>query len=444
MALRVVVVGGGLSGLVAARELSRQRIDVHVVEARERLGGRVWTLRDDEFSREPVEAGGEFIDGDHTAIRELARALGLQLIRVIRDGFGLALDVNRRLAIHKNQRSIWRGFTRALAKDAATLADINCDWNSSIAAALGRLSLDELLRARRASSDVRAMAAALAGFFLADSDVLSALVGVELSMEDSDPGHVPLYRVKGGNDLLINALARGKNLLISFQRSVKRIQQTDDEVRVTVVESHGRQETLRADYVVVTVPPPVLRTWQFSPQLPDEQRRALTSLSYGLATKTLIRFDRRWWRRPGWPRAFGTNLPIGAVWEATETRGGPAILTLLAGGRASDALQELLESGGADAAVEQLRWLGVPEDAREVRSMTWERDPRSRGGYGFFSPSFDPGWRDQLARAFGRVLFAGDHTSREWQGYMNGAVESGQRVAKELMAIESLRALAPS
>ena len=70
--------------------------------------------------------------------------------------------------------------------------------------------------------------------------------------------------------------------------------------------------------------------------------------------------------------------------------------------------------------------------------MTWERDRWARGGYAFFGPSFEPSWRDDLSRAFGRIVFAGDHTSREWQGYMNGAVESGQRAAKEVAALHSL------
>jgi monoamine oxidase len=436
---RVVVVGGGLAGLTAARDLARQGAEVRVVEARDRLGGRVWTLRDDEFSREPIEAGGEFIDGDHTAIRELARELDVAVVRVIRGGFGLALDIEGKLRIHATQQTIWKAFKRALARDAKALQSGECNWNGSVAAAAGQRSLDALLRARNARPDVRAMAAALSGFFLADSDALSALVGVELSMEDTDPGHVPLYRVRGGNDLLINALARDKNLRFSLRRAVKRVEQTAQAVSLSVVEPHGEIEMLSADYVVVTVPPPVLRTWTFTPALPPEQRRAFDRISYGSATKALLRFDTRWWRRRNRPRAFGTNLPIGAVWEATEVQSGPAVLTLLAGGRASEQLQELVESGGGEAVVERLRWLGAPSPLREIRSLTWERDRWARGGYAFFGPSFEPSWRDDLARAFGRIIFAGDHTSREWQGYMNGAVESGQRAAKEVAALEGVR-----
>ena len=438
--VRVAVIGGGLSGLVAARALAKQQASVHIIEARPRLGGRVWTLRDDSFSADPVELGGEFVDGSHEGMRALVRDLGLKLTRVVRRGFALALEINGRLRIHNSQQSIWRGFKRALAADAAAFEEVGCDWNSTIAHVLAAHSLDELLRARGASDDVLAMAAALRGFFVADSDALSALVGIELGMEDTDPGHVPHFRIEGGNDLLINALARGREVMVTFQRSVKAIQQTDKEVRITAAEQHGRHETIRADYVVITVPPAVFRRWSFSPPLPAEQRRAVETLSYGFATKALLRFDTRWWRSGrSRPRAFGTNLPVGAIWEATESARGPAVLTLLAGGRASEELQSILEDGGPDAVAERLRWLGKPEPVREIRSMTWERDPQARGGYAFFGKSFDPGLRAQLGRATGRLFFAGDHTSREYQGYMNGAIDSGQRVAKEVAFVQRLQ-----
>jgi monoamine oxidase len=436
--VRVVVVGGGLSGLAAARALSRAGGDVHVIEARERLGGRVWTLREDDFSPEPVELGGEFIDGSHSAIRDLANELGLELTRVIREGFGLALEVDGRLRIYTTHQPAWRRFQKTLEDAAQAFQESGRNWQSSVAAALGRRSLDDLLRARQASADVRALAAALRGFFVADSDALSALVGVELAMDDTDPGHMPLFRVSGGNELLVNALTRTRNVRFSLRRAVKRVQQSATDVTVSIVEPDGSVATVHADYLVVTAPPTVLRTWTFSPAMPAAQRRAFEALSYGLATKALLRFDRRWWRRAGQPRAFGTNLPIGAVWEATEARTGPAVLTLLAGGRASDELQEILEGGGGDAVVERLRWLGDPEPLREIRSVSWERDRWARGGYAFFGPSFEPAWRDHLSRAFGRVFFAGDHTSRKYQGYMNGAVESGQRVAKEVATLHRL------
>jgi monoamine oxidase len=432
---RVVVAGAGLSGLVAARELIRRGADVRLVEARDRLGGRVWTLRDDEFAPHPVEMGGELIDGDHDAVRALARDHGLTLVRVLREGFGLALSVGGPLTVRSTQRATWRGFKRALARFADPFEETECDWHSSLAAALASRSLDEVLASRGAAADVRAMAQGLRGFFLADSDLLSALVGVELSLEDTDPGHVPLFRIKGGNDLLINALARDRRLQIDLRHAVVAVEQGKQGVRVAVIGPDDRRHELRADYLIATAPGAVVLDWEFTPPLPETQCRALESLSYGHATKTLLRFGTRWWRRDGKPRAYGSNLPVGAVWESAEEYPRSAMLTLLAGGRASKSLQSLIEKDGIEGVMRALSWMGHTNEQPLLRSATWERDRWSRGGYAYFSPAFDPALRSALARAHGRVIFAGDHTSREWQGYMNGAVESGQRAASEIVSL---------
>ena len=154
----------------------------------------------------------------------------------------------------------------------------------------------------------------------------------------------------------------------------------------------------------------------------------------GPATKAHVLFDRSWWRQKGHPQAWGSNLDTGAVWEAAGAK--PGILTLLAGGGASKAFRDLLEEGGPQRLARRLSWLGEPEEVRDFRSTTWEMDRYARGGYAVFGTGFRPEWRSELSRAVGRIAFAGDHTSRHWQGYMNGAVESGARAARD---IETMR-----
>src|SRR5690242_12790928 len=197
---RVIVIGGGLSGLVAARDLIARGADVQLIEARSRLGGRVWTVTDKDFSDTPLELGGEFIDGDQEAIRALCHEFKLTLVPVLKEGFGLALDANGRVQVFNGMRPIWSDFKQALKQEADLFGEVECDWNSTVAQAIGRHSAQSLLQARGASREVIAMAQALRGFFLADPDVLSALVAVELSMQPKDPGHVNVSRIKGGKD----------------------------------------------------------------------------------------------------------------------------------------------------------------------------------------------------------------------------------------------------
>jgi monoamine oxidase len=109
---------------------------------------------------------------------------------------------------------------------------------------------------------------------------------------------------------------------------------------------------------------------------------------------------------------------------------------LLAGGGASDLTQAIVAREGPPGLARALDWLGsTRSELIASRQVVWEDDPHARGGYAFFDPEFDPDLRAWLARPAGRLFFAGEHTSVQWQGYMNGAVESGRRAAAEVGVI---------
>ncbi len=132
---------------------------------------------------------------------------------------------------------------------------------------------------------------------------------------------------------------------------------------------------------------------------------------------------------------YGTAGSLGAVWDGNEQqRRGGAILTILAGGGAAHDLAGLIEREPASQIAARLRWLGRPSRVLGSRAYSWTDDPFARGGYAVFGPDFDPSWRGWLRRPFGPVYFAGEHTSIRWQGYINGAIESGHRVAHEVLA----------
>lgn len=430
---RVMVVGAGLSGLVAARELTRRGAEVTVFEARQRIGGRVWTLRDGEFPPLHAEAGGEFIDGNHTALIDLTRSLGLTTRRILRAGFGLALSIDGRIRLTYSQATVWRRLRRALKPAIAAFEAANCDATSGAATAIARISLADLLARADADVTVCALAEALRGYFLADPDALSALVVVEQASEPGSPGREKMFRIEGGNDRLAEALVRDAKIPVRLGHAVSAVHQDARSVRLLVEDARGRRSGIEGDYAVCTVPLPVLLDWSFTPALPDAQRRAFEALSYGAATKVFLRSDRPWWRRAGRPNAFGTNLPIGAVWESCgEVRGG-SNLTLLAGASASTQLRDLLDTAGVAGVMRHLRWLGrPPEVPRLARVVSWELDPWARGGYAVFGTAFDTIDAPLLRLPFGRVFFAGEHTSENWQGFMNGAVESGLRVAADV------------
>jgi monoamine oxidase len=438
---RVLVIGAGLAGLAAARDLVQRGVQVQVVEARDRVGGRVRTWRDG-LSPGHAEAGGEFIDADHDALRSLARDLGLELVRVLRAGFGFAIRHEGRLHCHRTQTAIWRDLRRALAplQEVWSAAGEDDELMDRVACR----SVQRMLRAVDAPPRLEAAVASLRGFFLGDPDTLSIAVLLEQLAQGGDPGTVAMYRLQGGNDRLTDALARALGRRVSLRVAVRAIRQSADGVRVTVESRGGRLDELQADYVIVTAPIPVLLGWTFEPAIPDAQREAFETLIWGAATKVVLKSDTRWWRRPGHPRAYGTNLPIGAVWESSEEQRGAALLTLMGGGRTSAQLRDLAIRRDAASLAHLLDWLGDRRATEARRAATiaahvsWEDDPLSRGGYAVFTTAFPPSARPWLGRAFGRVIFAGEHTSRRWQGYMNGAVESGQSAARDVVGFHAL------
>jgi monoamine oxidase len=434
------VAGAGLAGLTAAFDLAAMGATVTVVEARDRVGGRVWTIRDGFTDRQHAEAGGDMIDEEQTEIRDLAASLGLKLTRILRDGFGyVRADKSGQPKIVA--RDVQRGWHRLATELAGLVRSYRLAeqrWDSPIAVNLARRSVSQWLDEERADEEVRAMATGLRGFFLADPEELSLLALVDqFAADQPGPGH--LYRIEGGNDQLPAALAETLGERVQLGAELVAVSVRGRAVHSSV--RHGRNAaTIVSDYVVLALPATTLRRVPIVPALPPHQHQAISTLRYGRGTKTLLQFDRRFWRAPRRPRAFGSPLAYGALWEGNEEQSGrPGILTLLAGGGASDATQLTIEREGIERFAAGLDWLG--SDGAQLtasRQIVWQSDPFARGGYAFFDPTFDPSLREWLGRPAGRLFFAGEHTSLRWQGYMNGAVESGRRVALEIAAAVKL------
>jgi monoamine oxidase len=446
----VLIAGAGLAGLTAAYDLAAMGAAVTVIEARDRVGGRVWTIRDGFAERQHAEAGGDMIDESQHEIRQLADELGLTLARILRGGFGYVRPGSSGSSRSTGRprlvdRSVARGWSR-LAERLEDLARryrlAEQRWDSPIAADLARRSVAQWLDDERADTELRAMATGLRGFFLADPDELSLIALVDQFAGGDPPGPgAPgaMFRIAGGNDRLPTALAARLGHRIQFGTELVAVSVRGRSVHATV--KRGRTSSpVTSDYLVLALPASVLRRVPITPALPTRQHEAIANLKYGRATKTLLQFSRRFWRAPGRPRAFGSPLPYGAIWEGNEEQAGRAgILTLLAGGTASDQTQMLVANDGIERFADGLAWLGS-EHAELVasRQIVWEADPLARGGYAFFDPSFDPALREWLARPAGPLFFAGEHTSTRWQGYMNGAVESGRRAAAEIAATARL------
>ncbi len=441
----VLVAGAGLAGLAAARDLMARGASVTVIDVRDRVGGRVWTIRDGFAEGQHAEAGGDFIDEAQHEIRSLAADVGLKLTRILKGGFGyVRADASGRAKIvARNARQSWDRLAKELGGVGRPYALAERRWDSPITTDLARRSVSTWLEEAKADADLRATAAGLRGFFLADPEELSLIALIDQFAESETAAPGGLYRIEGGTDRLTSALADPLGERLHLNTDVVALSHRGKVVRVSVKNNRALAQ-INCDYVILALPATLLRRIPITPALPAQQHEAIGRLKYGRATKTLLQFSKRFWRTTGRPRAFGSPLPFGAVWDGNEEqRGRAGILCLLAGGGASDATQAIVAKHGARGLADALDWLGSKDsELLASRQIVWEQDPYARGGYAYFDPGFDPSLRAWLSRPAGRLFFAGEHTSVRWQGYMNGAVESGRRAAAEIAAVHAAPAVA--
>ncbi len=429
------MVGAGLAGLTAAVELQKQGAVVTVLEGQDRVGGRVLTIRDGFVGRQHAEAGADFIDEEHEEMCRLVRSVKLKLVPVLRAGFSFALSSNGKVRPPVSGDGIWKRLTHHLTPLIHAYRLSEQRWDGAVARTLGAMSVADWLKEASLPRELRYMLVGLRGFFLADPADLSLLSLVD-QVASGSPGKGGMYRIAGGNDQLPKTLASMLHDHVRLRHEALAVSQSKTFVRVRV-RNEKNESWLRSDYIILSLPATRLRMLEIHPALPHEQAAAIAKLSYGPVTKTLLQFDRRFWNNPHRRLAYGTNLPIGAVWDANEQQKGKSgILCLMAGGTTSAATRQLVSTAGTAGLVRALDWIGKGgKSVVSIRSVTWEQDPWVQGGYAVFGPGFDPGLRSWLARPCGRILFAGEHTSLRWQGYMNGAVESGLRAAAEIQAL---------
>lgn len=437
MATSVLIAGAGMAGLAAARALEDRGVRVTVIEARDRVGGRVWTLRG-LANGQHAEAGADLIESDHDAVKSLASMLRLRLVPILARGLGY---YGANAAGQLRRQSMASGFRHLAPSIHALVADYTLGeqrWDTTFAARLARRSVADWARDVAAEPGTPALSyllerlRAFRGLFLADPEDLSLLALVDFFAADPFSGDSGMSRVRGGNDRLATALAATLRTPPLLGHALRMVVHDDRRVRASVEGPRGI-DVISADYLIVAMPPPNVNRVRFTPALPTAQARAYRTLRMGPATRLLLQFDRRFWRHRDQPDLFGTAQDYGAVWDGNEEQqSSPGILSCLAGGGASAALRQALTHGGPEGIARQLRWLGRPSRLIDNRTVTWETDPWAGGGYAVFAPGFDPTLRDWLARPSGRIRFAGEHTSNRWQGYINGAIVSGQRAATEI------------
>ncbi|TMC73630.1 MAG: FAD-dependent oxidoreductase [Chloroflexi bacterium] len=408
--MKVLVVGAGLSGLVAATEIQAAGHDVVVVEARNRVGGRVFTLREGFAGGQFADIGAEIIYHGQQNIADLCQKNGVELS----DRFSLGTEVPD--LIFGGQRL-----------DRAAAAEVVNELRAAIRHTRpGHFeSVAQWLRRARISEQAELLLAAIAQstpaspLRVADAEELN----VELSWGEG-------YRkIKGGNDTLPRSMA--EKVDVRLEQPVRVVGWS-----ATGVTLESERETHHADRVVVTVPGPLVSELGFDPVLPVDKVKALLSLRYGNATRLVVQYAERELVKTAIGSGCFTDRMPGFVMEQSVHQGGDQIVIagLAAGDIEPSGLTDDQILDQVDATMSAVVGRPIKRIFGHVKSWTW--DPWSRAVVR--APIGDQ--RDTVlpliaAPLDGRVFFAGEHTdNRVGPGGMEGAIKSGYRVAREVLA----------
>jgi len=435
-----IVIGAGAAGLAAARGLSDAGRTVAVLEARPRIGGRILTVHDREWPL-PVELGAEFLHGEATATREIARRAGLAVIELADEHVWVERGRIRPMG------EVWSQLGEALGRIDTRATDV---------------SLDQFLARHKVRGSARAMARLFVeGYYAAHPDRVSAHSLASGAEDADDPPRQ--YRMADGYFGIVEWLRAGldpERARVHLGCAVEEVRWRRGRVAVTYRSAGGeRPRALEARRAVITLPIGVLKAPEGVPgavrfePMPRALREAVGRLEGSQVCKVVLRFREPFWddpeffrRRARQKRAVEpTRIDFlhdsegdFPTWWAARPWQAP-MMTAWAGGPRADALADLPEAALLERAVSGLgRVLDVPrarveEQLESWRTHDWRRDPWSRGAYSYVGVGGLPAQRALSRPIDGTLYFAGEATEPDEMGTVAGALASGQRAARLIL-----------
>lgn len=467
---RIAIVGGGIAGLNCALTLADRGIDATIYEASTRIGGRMFSNRDYWRDEQVTEWGGELIDTGHKTIRHLAKRFGLKLDDVLAAQPANSTDTYY-LFGH------YYGKAQADADFAALASVVDDDLNAAGYPTTfdsytpeGKL-LDEMSVAQWIDSRVPGGRSSQFGAMLdiayaieygADSDDQSALNLLYLLGYQPTPHELAVFgesdehfHIRSGNDQLPRAIARhlGEDRFELGQRLVRIARTSGQRYKLSFKSLGGETCEVIADHVVLALPFSVLREIDYTHAGFDTlKHQAIQELGRGRSGKTQLQFDARLWNAAGpWGVSNGSSYSdtgYQSTWEPTRGQSGAGgVINFFSGGSVTAAMRStraFATAANATVRADALDALSRAEPAFPGISALWNGkatqslphlSPLMRASYAYYRVGQYTAFGGYEGARQGGVLFAGEHTSQDFQGFMEGGASEGRRAGRELVKL---------